>query len=334
MIELLIAMAIGVVIAAAMAGLYTQSLKTREQVDRTSQRIENGRYGLDAMAEDVRLAGYFGDLSPASDTTWNTGDPCVTTLANLKTQWSATTPTLPVAIMGYEGGHSAAVTFTAPTCLSNRKAGTDIVAIRRVSTTAIDATSAAVTAAGGGAFIQVSSQTPFCTTSESSFLLADSATDMTLHQTNCTSAAKARALVVRLYYIATCNICSGSDTDTTPTLKVAELSGGSFSIRSVALGVDDLHVEYGVDSVDSDGATNEYLVSTNDGKLGTRDWVDVVSARIYLLVRDQADTPSYTNSSTYTMGTKTASAFNDARKRNVVTTTARLSNVAGRRELP
>lgn len=327
LIELLIALTIGVIIASAMAGLYTQLLSSREQVNRTSQRIENGRYALDAMADDIRVAGYFGDLSPATTTTWSTADPCAATLADLQAQWSPSGPTLPVPIMGYEG-HG--LTPAAPACLTNRKANTDIVAIRRVATTVVAPASVSGTAA-----MQVSTKTSFCSTPDpSSFVISNAAGDLVLHQTNCTGLAMTRALVVRIYYVATCNICSGTGVDTTPTLKVAELANGAFTIRSVSPGIDDLHLEYGIDSSSNDGSTDEYRLSTNNGTVDTKNWQDVVSAKVYVIARDLQDAPNYTNNDTFTLGTKTVAAFADHVKRNVASTTVRLTNVSGRRELP
>lgn len=332
LIELLVSLTIGAIIAAAMASLFAQSVTSREQVNRTSQRLENGRYGLDAIAEDVRLAGFFGDYSPPSTTTWSTGDPCVASLTALKTQWSPTGPILPVPIIGYEG-HGA--TYTDPTCLTNKKSGTDVVAIRRLSTTTL-LPSAVVT--GVGAVMQVSTQPTFCTTADTaSFAIADSSADLTLHRSNptdCATLAYARVLVARLYYIATCNICSGSSADTTPTLKMAELINGAFVVRSIAPGIDDLHLEYGVDSSAADGSADEYRLSSNDGLADTKNWSDVVSIRIYLLARDLQTAPDYINNDVYTLGSKSLSAFGDAVKRNVLSTTARLTNVSGRRELP
>jgi type IV pilus assembly protein PilW len=355
LIELLIALAIGVLIAAAMASLYSQTLVTREQVNRTSQRIENGRYGLDVLSDDLRLAGYFGEFSTSGQNIAWTGatdvnfNPCPCAIAapaekcatkpseasfSGEWNWDAAAPRLPTAVIGYEGNHLGVDAFDdSPTCLPNRKAGTDILAVRRLSSQTVLASSLAT---GGGVHMQVSAQTPFCVNKDDKgFTIGDAASELSLKKINCTDPAPARALVVRIYYVATCNVCSGADLDTTPTLKVAETSGGDFVIRSVVPGIDDLHVEYGVDSSGANGSADEYkLAGAFDTADNGKAWADVVSARVFLIARDLQDTPGYVNSESYVVGSKTVSAFNDARKRNIVSTTVRLNNVAGRRELP
>jgi type IV pilus assembly protein PilW len=138
-------------------------------------------------------------------------------------------------------------------------------------------------------------------------------------------------LVVRIYYIATCNVCSGTNADTIPTLKMAELMNGSFAVRPIAPGIDHLHLEYGLD-VDADGSVDEYRLSTNDNKVDTRDWSDVLAVRAYVLARDLEKTPGYTDTESYTLGSKTITAFGDDVKRHVSSTTIRLLNMAASRE--
>lgn len=383
LVELLIVLAIGAIIAAAMASLFAQSSSTREQVNRTSQRIENGRYALDAIAEDIRLAGYYGDL-------WASGgvfykyetqvNPCVTTLSDIQAPWlwindsialtAATNsgkisaneravidyrlappaplppaipppPTLaypfavvPAPLLGYEG-HGA--TYTLPTgcsaTLSNLKSGTDILVIRRASTAATPASALSGTSA---AALQVSTQVssgPTSCATEAGLLIDSNPSNLTLHRAHpsCTQDALVRPLIVRVYYIATCNICSGANADTIPTLKMAELVNGAFAIRPIAPGIDHLHLEYGLD-VDADGSVDEYRLSTNDTKVDTRDWSDVLAVRAYVLSRDLEGTPSHTDSQSYTLGSKTIAAYGDDIKRNTSSTTIRLLNIAASRE--
>lgn len=341
LIELLIVIVISGIIAAAMASLFAESSKTRQQVNRTSERIENGRYALESIADDVRLAGFFGDLSPASNTTWSAADwatenPCAASLANLQQHWNAATPKLPTPVIGYE---THGTTATAPSCLSNfkpsssdsTKLGSDAIVVRRVSTTAV-----AAAAISGTAALQVSTQTSFCTSKDpNAYVISDTAGGLTLHRWDCTSTAVARSLVTKIYYIASCNICSGSGADTTPTLKVAELVNGAFVSRSLAPGIDQIHFEYGIDTTTGgDGGTDEYRLATNDGLVDTKNWADVMSVKIYVLAREVQENKDYTDTQTYTMGSKTIAAFNDHYKRNVLSTTVRLTNVSGRRELP
>ncbi|MBI2306579.1 MAG: PilW family protein [Rhodocyclales bacterium] len=343
LIELLVVLAIGAIIAAAMASLFAQSSATREQVNRTSQRIENGRYALDAIAEDARLAGYYGDLWPVGNMGYNTditsnANPCASTLADIQTQWAwnvGTPPsaTVPVPVIGLEG-HGAA--YSLPTgcsaILTNHKTGTDIIALRRASTLAIVPSALSGT---GAVALQVSTQTSLCPT-ESGLMVDSNPSNLTLHRADpsCGQTAVARPLVTHIYYVATCNNCSGGG-DGIPTLKLAEMINGTFTVRSIAPGIDHLHLEYGIDW-DGDGAVDEYRVPTNHNTklddVAGREWFDVVSVKAYVLARDLESTTQYTDSQSHTLGTKTVAAYGDSVKRSVSTTTIRLVNMAGRRE--
>lgn len=61
---------------------------------------------------------------------------------------------------------------------------------------------------------------------------------------------------------------------------------------------------------------------------------NVVVAKVYVLARSREETPGYTDSKTYALGTTTLGPFNDGFKRHVFSTTVRLANVSGRRETP
>lgn len=344
LVELLVVLAIGAIIATAMASLFAQSSTTREQVARTSQRIENARYALDSIAEDIRLAGYYGDLWPVGGTTYQTditdsANPCITALADIQAQWTwdagpPSLATVPVPVIGLEG-HGA--TYTLPdgcnTALPNIKAGSDIIALRRASTNAV----APASLSGTGAIaLQVSTQTSLCP-KEAGLVVDNNPTNLSLHRADpgCSQAAAARPLIVHIYYVASCNNCSGSG-DGMPTLKVAELVNGAFVARSVAPGIDHLHIEYGLDH-DGDGGVDEYRIPTNhDTKLddaASREWFDVMSAKVFVLARDPEGSPGHTDSQTHALGTKTVAAFGDNIKRSVSSTTVRLVNMSGRREL-
>lgn len=376
--EVLVALAIAMVISAAMASLFAQSVKSREQVDREGQRIEGGRYALDAMSDDIRLAGFYGDYMPrATDTspwpatnspgtTWTAPGPCETALASLGWDNAVTGPAavasgtvnVPVAIFGYEGGHSAPATLPAAltACLPNYKSGTDVIVTRRVTTTTPSATagsSAPLTTAtmtAGEVYLQASN----CSTQSPRFVVSATAGDFTMQNLKCssTSLAPLRKLLVRIYYIASCNTCSPSS-DGMPTLKVSELiaSGGALAMATRALtpGIDDMHFEYGVDgSADgSSGAGSADAYSLSDAAPNAASpfaWQNVMSVKVWVLARDLDQTPGYSSNKIFALGTAAIGPFDSTNllvaaadipyKRNVFASTIRVVNPSGARELP
>ena len=253
LIEVLVAMAIAMVLMASLASLFGTTVKTRQQVDREGQKLENARYSLDMLSEDLRLAGYWGNYTPAgmwSSVSWQPVTPIekvagTCTVTALTTGWANVgtgTVKIPTPIMGFEA-HSGSTTQTLPAafreCLPNYLSGTDVLVIRRTKTS--QATAGALTAAN--TYLQVSS----CSSEVGSTDLQVGLGTATfgLRRLGCatTPVAPIWELVTRVYYVASEN----ESGDGIPTLKMIDLSAGTATPVVVAQGVVDFHLEYGID---------------------------------------------------------------------------------------
>lgn len=389
LIEVMISLAIATILMVALSGLFVQSVKSRQQIDRDGQKVENGRYALDVLAEDIRLAGYWGIYSPNNkwaSVDWKPVSPfddCSAinlasgTLAADRTAkiiagsvgWvnSATTPMLPAPIMGFEvhaleTSPPTPASLLSPTiskCLPDYYGG-DVIVVRRASTatTALTALSASKT------YLQVSSCSYDGTTY---FVAAAGATGLTeaapgaftLRPLGCTSTSTTRAvpreLITRVYYLAANN----ESNDGIPTLKVLDLGDGSVTPRTIAPGVENLHIEYGLDKSGDDGATDTYQYSTNnpirltsvapDNLLGNifpnttlwrrndldtyNRWDDVMAVKLYVVVRDLETTAGYTNTSSFIMGQASPiTPANNTYKTRMSTSSIRVVNMSSRRE--
>jgi type IV pilus assembly protein PilW len=359
LIEVLVSLAIAAVLMGALAMLFSQSVMSRQQVDREGQKLENGRYSIETLSEDIRLAGYYGQLPIAGvgslSADWKYVAPCSTTVAD---GWSPTTfpAQLPFALYGYEA-HPDPATGSPPTlpatltgCLDNYKAGTDVLVVRRASTVAVPVGGTGYVA--GEPYIQVSSCSDGSIDAKP-FVVSATASDFNLHSVACTTATPgpntlARKLVYRIYYISTCNEC-GVSPDSTPTLKVAELglNGGTLkikeNIKTVAPGVENMHIEFGIDNLNDDGAADNYILSNSDpaaSALGTPmrqdaasedQWEDVVSVKLFLVTRDLEATRNYTDTRSFVMGARSLNAANDGFHRRLVSSTINVANASMRR---
>ncbi|HEY6898900.1 MAG TPA: PilW family protein [Rhodocyclaceae bacterium] len=356
-------MTIGLVMLLGVTMVFVSSSETRTEVDKAGRQIENGRFATESIKEDIQLAGFYGNLVPASTTTWTTPDPCIsvdpvtgamtaTATADLQTDFNgASSPVrLPVTIYGYENYSLGPPATATASCVHNRKPGTDMLVTRRVSTAEIDLAGGAATAANDF-YLQVSacSDTP----SEASFLLDKTQANFTLHKVKpvgtpatCLSGDKApvNKYIQHIYYISTCNDCRGSG-DGVPTLKMIELPGASGSVLTggacatgetppcpigVAEGIEDIRFEYGVDPTGS-GTPASYAVWS-----ATTDWKNVIAVKMFLLARNTETTSNFTDSKTYSLSSDGAlinsgAAFGDHYKRHVYTLTARAYNLADRR---
>lgn len=318
LVELMVAMAIGLVLIAGLAMLFANSSQTGNELEKSIRQIENGRYALELLNEDVSVAGYYGEVS-TTGITQGAASACATTVATLG--WNNATLTVPVPITGFSATEAAALA-----CLSNHKDGTTALVLRRMDTAAV----VAGTATDGSVYLQTSR----CSTDPNAtrFILSTTASDFTLRGLACTSINTVHRYITRIYYIASCNECG---VDTVPTLKRAELRGNQMVISPLAEGIEDVTYDFGFDT-DGDGSPDTYLAGLS-GVAGApdNDWNNVVGVRINLLSRSTEPSAGVTDGKTYALGLAgTRGPFNDSYKRRAYTVTSRLNNVAGPREIP
>lgn len=317
LVELLVAMAIGLALVSALVTIYANGSRSNLEQERSVRQLDNSRYAMEVIGEDINMAGYYGDVV-VEELTFGPVDACANTLATLG--WSPATATGPVAITGLDADEAAAAT-----CLDSHLAGTQALVIRRVDTARVQP---AATVAG----------TPYLQTSRcasdpvaSKFVLAAATADFSLRTLDCATANTVQRYVTRIYYVARCNECG---IDTVPTLKVAELRGAAFVSVPLAEGVEDVAFEFGFDT-DANGSVDVYQTGLSGVAGADNDWSNVVAARVYLLTRTTEATPGFTSARTFNLGLAGARGpFGDAFKRRMYVMTNRLNNVAGPRETP
>ncbi|MDP2826851.1 MAG: PilW family protein [Sulfuritalea sp.] len=386
LIELMVAMAISMVLMAALAAIFTQSINSREKIDREGQKIETARYSLDTLAEDIRLAGYYGTLAPglpgatlangATPADWVYVEPCSTASGALP-GWDSTgvsAITVPLPIFGYEAHGTGSLPAALTACLDNYRTGTDVFVIRRASTASLTAGGTGYVA--GDPYLQVSTCPEGAVDAQPvqppPFVAKATTTsaDFNMHVLGCSSTvpgsnASVRKLITRIYFISQCDDCvnnldndAATPGDGVPTLKMVELgipaTGGTVlkmkeNVRTIAPGVENLHLEYGIDTTD-DGSIDTWVVSnddprqtgsTGDAVTGMRldastenRWEDVMAIKLFLVSRDLKTTAGYTDTKSFVMGSQTVTAAGDAYRRRLTSSTIKLVNMAGRREAP
>lgn len=310
LIEMMVAMAIGVVILLAVSEVFINNNRTRTEIEKTSRQIENGRYAMQLLESELANAGFFGEAGSQPFS----GSPrrCARTEAQLRDAMGA-------PVYGQDNISSG----NAPLCVSSYKFGNDYVAIRRSSTCAVGS-------AGCDGFktsnfhIQVSA---CATSSPGQVLVKNSESTLTAMNRKCINSNSERApryrFLSRLYYV------NSSDTLSVAELGVpASTAAASYVVTPLVDGIERLHFQYGLDN-DGDGEVDEYDATPSDDE-----WDDVVAVRIWLLARNLESTPGYTDNRSYVLAGETAYTPADGFKRQLYTSTVRLNNVAGRRETP
>jgi type IV pilus assembly protein PilW len=219
--------------------------------------------------------------------------------------------------------------------------GTDILVIRRASTCAVgDAGCDAYVA--GATYIQASScdsLTELASGNVATYYALDANTaNLTLHQRDCTTAAPRHQFRTHIYFVAN-NDKAG---DGIPTLKRAELAIGGFTIVPLVEGIENLQIEYGLDtSVPTTGAPAVFTADP-DSYNGCAPatcvgyWRNTVAAKVAVLTRNTTATGGYVDSKVYTLGlnaagtVNTVGPFGDGYKRHTYESVVRLNNTSGR----
>jgi type IV pilus assembly protein PilW len=355
LIELMIAVTIGLLILATLTTIFVKNNQARLETERTSQQIENGRYAIQLLSEELRHAGYYAEYIPPLSlpaTFTAKPDACLTNTATIA---SAAAPAFLLHVQGYDDGASA------PSCVSGAdlKAGTDILVVRRVSTCPAGTAGCDAVASDGTPYFQASLCTPpvvggtaaagtqLSSTNTQCPLCSDYfglglPASLGLHKRDCKTVANLRAYVTRIYFIAN----NDSAGDGIPTLKRAELGPNGFSIVPMVQGIENMQFEYGIDS-NGDGIPDLYTANP-DGIAATAcgsptasvcNWWNAMTVNIHLLARNTQRSPNdYVDNKTYNLGLTAAGAennvgpFGDNYRRHAYEATVRFANPAGRRQ--
>jgi type IV pilus assembly protein PilW len=325
LIELIIALTIGLVILSVLATVFQQTSSGRADLDRVSRLVENSRFAADIIADDVRHSGFYGTFLPPSDTIFTDASPCdwdTVDISRLGWQPTAIPPRYPAQLQGWDDPAAAEAALA---CLPNRVPGTDALAVRRASSQTV--TPATVDLRN--VYVQASQ----CINDPTLLRVSNTAAQFTLRTAACDVAilAAIRRYFVRVYYVASCNECAPSDG--IRTLKRMEIVENVVRIVSLSEGVENLQFEYAFDTND-DGSPEQFLTATTGGVGPTSLWSNVVAVRMHLLMRStEAGMAASTTPGTFNLGPgHQAETCPNGFKCRLMSTTMRLNNIAGRRE--
>ena len=346
-IELMIAITLGLMVLAGLSALFANASAARNELERNSRQIENGRFAIELLGDDLRIAGFYGELNvralPAPPPPGPLRDPC----SLLPADWSAA---ITVAVFGYDNGAGA------PGCIpANLKPNTDILVVRRVATCEAGAAGCAALAAGVAYF-----QTSRCSDQIAALgatpyrIGLHGSTTWDMMKKTCLPAVTTapRAYVVHIYYIATDN---GNGLPI-PTLTRLDFNGAGFTALPMVEGIEWFNLEYGIDP-DGDGSPDGYSADPNAFTIAgcttcsaLENWTNIMTVRINLLARNIDASPRYADTKTYTLGHDAAGAditiapphaayvdingVSHGYRRHAYTGLVRVVNAAERRDTP
>jgi type IV pilus assembly protein PilW len=332
LVEMMIAMTIGLMICAGLVTIFANTSNTQQELRRSAQQIENGRYAMDVLSQDFQVTGYFGSFRKLVAPT-TAPDPCSLTVDSNPAITTSINYGINLPVQVYNAPTLSATATLPASCAaflptSNLQPGSDVVVIRRADTSFV-ARNAVMTSntvygqanpsmldmaiATGSQFDCTNrpDNTPAAVTRR---LQTPNATDI------CNGVASpagyVRQIHVHIYFIAPCNNpSSGSLCDAAadggkpiPTLKRLELTAGpTFRTVNIAEGVEFMKLAYGIDDTPTavnsdtgligDGSPDRYSLAPS-----LADMSNIVTARIDMLVRNPEPSAGYTDTKTYALG--------------------------------
>jgi type IV pilus assembly protein PilW len=305
-VELMVAMVITLILLAGIGQIFLSSKKSYNLQDSLSRMQESGRYAMDTLTQDLRRAGYWGGNSDINEIggTLPRLDENGTCLSG-NTDWARM---LDKKVFGLNDNRTNYGCLPSTTLPSQ-----DVLLVRYAAPWQVGGTT-----------------TPGFENNH--FYLRSSLFEGKLFKgsdeaSNPIAAAAVRTseLVSRVYFINPSsapgtNKCGGG---TVPSLFRLGLANGVPTVEEIAYGVENLQVQYGIDTAAPADSVDSYV---DAGAPGDSMWDDVIAVRIWLLVRAECPDTGYTNTTVYNMAGTALPAFNDSYRRMLYTSTVRLRN--------
>ncbi len=341
----MIAITIGLILIAALTSLLIQMSRTNREQFKSAQQIENGRYAIDLLSSDIKLAGFYGEFSslPSIGAFTSQPDPCDINAASTGTYRlkqgtvTATTSDSPLAfyLQGYAAS-SLTTTAAVPTLCqawigsNSIKAGSDIIVVRRVDTIPLIDTPAPTPLPDSlsgyiyaqttsdtldiqyGAGARISSIQNNAHNVSSTLLRKDYSQIAPGGGTRPTVAAYIRKLHMDIYFVAPCSRgtgtngnCTGSD-DMIPTLKRLELtSSGGVPTLTVVPLVEGIEFLKVSYGIDNAVPVDGSVDAVVSAPSTIADWQNVVMVEIRLLARNNNESAGFTDPKVYDLGSGT-----------------------------
>lgn len=318
LIELMISVALGMLILLGLTTIFANNSRARTEVERGSRQLENGRYAMQLITADLRLAGFYDGYYPTTAPAAASAPPTATNVC--ASDATTLTSGMSFHVQGYNNSSGSL------SCISDVKANTDVIVVRHAAScrSANPTDTDCENATDGPPMLQVSG----CATDASTFMVDTAVANLTLKKVDCTATATIRRYRTNIYFVAN-NNTSG---DGIPTLKRAELGSGGFTVVPLVEGIENMQLEYGI-AADTTATTPAKYVNAGAVADGL-EWWNVMAVKVSLLSRNEASVAGYTDTKTYQLGATTftpSSGDGLGYRRNVYTATVALSNPSRRR---
>jgi type IV pilus assembly protein PilW len=315
LVELLISILLGVMLSLGMASIYVNAKVNYSNEEEAARMQENGRYAISLLKRELTQAGFYA------------GTPSIARMASAAVttdcaggNWALDAST-PVELISDYSGTATTINGTTFTCLTESGttpivSGSDVVSVKR---TASDYTlkdgeyaNGVTTPQANQWYVRLES---YGSTKAWEYVGSSPAFSAGV---GAGSEVDFWEFYSSIYYLRNYSQTAGDDI---PSLCVVELAADNMTRRCLVEGVEDMQIEFGLDT-DNDGVPNRFKGTPTSAEMS-----GAVVARIYLLLRSVNPVGNgYTNAKAYQLGQKPVPAKNDGYLRRVMTTTVQMRN--------
>lgn len=309
-VELMVALSLSMLLSVAVVSVFTNNTHSFNQDENLARMQDDAGFALREVAFELSMAGNYGELHvPAlvtPDATLAIGTDCG---PSGELNWMYRTVEAgtgnSMSLMAIDNATEGQA-LAAHTCFGTGELleGTDIVAIKRVAGGPAGATTAGSVYLRTNGTLGLMYRAPY--PGAPSVVIAPPMADWEFRPS--------------IYYIRSFANVAG---DGIPTLcrKVLRGVGPSMTTECLATGIENLQIEYGVDTT-QDGHPNIFITNPTLAEIQA-----AVSARIFLLARTVDIDTRYTNTKTFSISNAPAYTPGDSFHRRVFSTNVSLQNI-------
>lgn len=311
LVELLVAMLLGVFLSAIMVSAYLGAKRSFFQAEQVARMQENGRYATRLLSRELGMAGFYGGLVSAAGVV-----PVSVEVDCSKQRWALDTRRPLELVNDYvDGDTPTTVDLTSLTCLdaADTRPGTDMLLIKRTAAAAslrrgVPAAALSRSTVQRWYLRLRGGQHP----SWQQLRPVDLFDPARMNSTQSYWSAVSKVFFIRRY--------SGEKGDAVPALCMEALAGSVMAARCLVHGVENMQLEFGIDT-DADGVANQYKALLTAGDLER-----AVTAKVFLLLRSLRPIAGHRDENSYRLGQQLVPASGDGYLRKVFSATVRLGN--------
>lgn len=323
LVELMLAVTLGFLVSGVVLSLYINTGRSLAQNERYAWMQENARFSLKTLSEDLSMVDFWGQVIATDVISTNVTPP----LGDCGVDIDAFDGNSAILANNYHPGQTSAQFTPCAALTANARPNTDMLVLKRVegSYTAstfvdvadVDNDSDTTEILTLGASDLIDGEV-YLRSTRSVGVFVDDASPSNPPGTGETD----WRYIPRIYFVRDHYETPG---DGIPALCRMTISGINFTTTEcIAEGIEDLHVQFGIDS-DVDGIANVYTSEPTPDQME-----NAVSARVYLLARSIDTDPHFKNDTQYLLGDAAIPVANDGYYRRVYSTTISLRNTIAR----